>query len=196
MVGLGNMGIKMATKVKIPGVSASEGMRQMGPLPSGDYLLKCTKVDTKDKSGMDEVVVGTTFQVSSEVLGCEKLPPTENPRDYVGRTFVDFIFVMSPNHPKYSDVTAGGSQIGMIGVGTLKSWLNVCKVPIKNDEFDEKKAVGKWFEVRIGTRSYKDAQGQDREGNVVYEYRQHEDEQAVAESAPDEVSFEDDLITE
>lgn len=181
------------SKIKIPGVGSAEGMKQLGPLAPGEYLLKVTKVETKDKTDMEGVVTGTTFVVTSQVLGAEKLPPSESVRDYVDRPFTDFIFVMSPNHAKYADVAANGTQIGMIGVNTLKSWLVACGVTIKNDEFDESKAVGKWFEARIGTRPYKDATGQDRVGNTVYEYRVHTDESAE-ESAPDAVSFEDDII--
>lgn len=180
------------SKIKIPGVGSAEGMKQLGPLPPGEYLLKVTKVETKDKTD-NGLVTGTTFVVTSQVLGAEKLPPTEAVRDYVDRPFSDFIFVMSPNHAKYEDVATNGTQIGMIGVNTLKSWLVACGVVIKNDEFDESKAIGKWYEARIGTRPYKDREGNDRVGNQVYEYRVHEDE-AVADAAPDAVEFEDDII--
>jgi len=185
-------------KMKIPNVGASEGMRQMDftVFPPGEYLLKVTEVTTTDKEGDSGKVIGTTFQVSSEVLGAEKLPANENVRDYVGKTYVDFIFVMNENHPSYANVTKIGGIVGEIGLGSLKSFLDATGVKIVNDEFDETKAQGKWIEIRCGTRNWKDNQGNERHGNQVYEYKAHEDEVALADSKPDDVEFEDDIIEE
>ena len=181
-------------KIKIPGVGTSEGMRQMENtvFPPGNYLLKVTEIKTRDKADVAGTVVGTTFQISSEVLGAENLPASENVRDYAGKTYTDFIFVMSPDHPSYANETKIGGTVGEIGISQLKSFLDASGVKIKNDEFDETKAVGSWIEVRVGTRSYKDKDGNDRTGNQVYEYAPHVDEKAVAESTPDEVDFDDD----
>lgn len=181
-------------KMKIPGIGASEGMRQMNMVfPPGEYLLKITDVTTTDKD-VDGVITGVTFQIQGEVLGAENLPANENPRTYVGRTYTDFIFVMSPDHPKYANETKTGGTVGEIGIANLKSFLDAAGVPIKGDEFDETKAKGKWIEIRCGTKKWTDNQGQEKTGNQVYEYRPHVDETAAAEAAPDDVSFEDDLI--
>ena len=182
------------SRIKIPGVGASEGMREMSNFvfPPGNYLLKVTDIETRDKEGVGGAVIGTTFQVKSEVLGAENLPASENVRDLVGKTYVDFIFVMSPDHPSYANETKIGGIVGEIGISQLKSFLDATGVKIKNDEFDEKKAIGSWIEVRVGSRTYKDKDGNDRTSNQVYEYTAHVDEKAVAESTPDEVEFDDD----
>ena len=181
-------------KIKIPNISKSEGMRQMENLvfPPGDYLLKITDIKVTDKVGEDDTVVGTSFQIISEVLGAENLPAGEDIRKYVGKNFRDFIFVMSPEHPKYDVETSVGGTIGSIGVAQMKSFLDATGVKIVNDEFDEKKAIGAWIETRVGVRSYKDKDGVDRKGNQVYSYAPHVDEQKVAESTPDDVEFDDD----
>lgn len=183
-------------KMRIPGVGASEGMREMNfvPFPPGDYLLKVKDIDSKDKEGTDGKVVGVTFEVTSEVLGGENLPSNEDIRDWVGKDYKDFIFVMTPDHPSYANTTKVGGIVGEIGLASLKSFLTASGVKIVKDEFDEKKAVGSWIEVTVGTNKYKDKNGNDRVGNQVYSYRPHEDETASAESAPDDVTFEDDLI--
>ena len=182
-------------KIKIPGVSASEGMRQMNfVFPPGEYLLKITGVEVTDKTNLEDVVVGQTFQIQGEVLGGENLPSSENVKDYVGRTYTDFIFVMTPDHPSYAKETKTGGTVGEIGLGSLKSFLDAAGVAIKNDEFDEKKAINKWIEIRCGTRKWNDNDGNERTGNQVYEYRPHVDEEKEAAATPDAVVFEDDDI--
>jgi hypothetical protein len=180
-------------KFKLPGISTSEGMKQMDytTFPQGEYLLKIEEVTVADKTEGD-TVLGTTFTIKSKVLGADKLPANENVRDYVDKTYTDFIFVMAPAHPSYSNTTKIGGTVGAIGLSALKSFLDAAGVKIdKNDEFDEQKAVGKWIEVRVGVRGWKDQQGVDRKGNQVYEYRAHVDEAEVAETVP-AVTFEDD----
>lgn len=184
------------SKVRLPGIGKSEGMREMDftVFPQGDYLLKVTSVEAADKT-VEDVVTGTTFTVKSEVLGAENLPANENVRDYVGKTYTDFIFVMSPDHPSYANVTKIGGTVGEIGLASLKSFLDATNVKIVKDEFDEGKAVGSWIEVRVGIRKWKDNNGQDRTGNQVYSYKPHVDETAEAEATPDAVVFEDDDIS-
>ena len=182
------------SKVKLPGIGKSEGMREMDftVFPNGEYLLKVTSVEASDKT-VDDVVTGTTFTIKSEVLGAENLPANENVRDYVGKTYTDLIFVMSPDHPAYANVTKIGGTVGEIGLAALKSFLDAAGVKIIKDEFDESKAVGSWIEIRAGVRSWKDQQGQERTGNQVYAYKPHVDETAEAEATPDAVVFEDDV---
>ncbi len=185
----------MSSKVRIPGIGKSEGMREMDftVFPQGNYLLKVTDTETKDKE-FNGVITGTTFTIKSEVLGGENLPANENVRDYVGKTYTDFIFVMSPDHPSYANVTKIGGIVGEIGLASLKSFLDSANVKIKDDEFDESKAVGAWIEVQVGTRSWKDKDGNDKTGNQVYSYKAHVDESAEAEATPDAVVFEDDDV--
>lgn len=183
------------SKVRIPGVGKSEGMieGQFKPFPKGDYLIKVKSIEVEDKEGPGGDVVGVNFAVVSEVLGCENLPKNENPREYVGKEYRNWIFVMSPAHPSYANVTKIGGTVGEIGLASLKSFLDSAGVKIVKDEFDEQKAIGSWIEISVGPDSYVDNKtGEKRESNRIYSFKAHTDETAEAEATADVVVFEDD----
>jgi len=161
---------------KVQSLSTSDGMRApFVPLAPADYLLKVVATEQNDKDEAQGVKVGTTFMFESVVENVQNLPEGIEKGEVVGKTFKDFIFIMGPNHPKYSDVTKYGSPIAMIAVDTLKSFLDAVRVPIKDDAFNEKLAVGRYFEATISLDSYKDRNGKDRDTNRVDAYRLAED---------------------
>lgn len=179
---------------KVPGLSQSEGRAVFEPLPKAEYLLKVTAIETKDKDD-NGVITGTTFIVDSIVENAENLPAGVDKSEVVGKSLRDWIFVMSPEHPKYNDVTKSGGTIGMIGVDGLKSFLMAVRVEIRADGFNEQACVGRFYEASVGTRNFKDKQGNDKVGNTVDVYRPAEEvgSTSVVDDADVPDDFEDDL---
>ena len=185
------------SKHSIPGLGASEGQKagSFTIFPKGEYLMKVQAITINKKEDMaTKKLVGQTFVVQSIVENCEKLPANEDKRDYIGKSFTDFIFVMTPDHPSYNNDTTSG-KVGMIGVDTLKSFLTASNNPIKGDAFNEQKSVGAYVEMSIGVRKRKDQDGNMVDANRVWEYRVANIGGSEEEIADGE-SFEDDLIEE
>lgn len=178
---------------QVPGLANSTGMTVFEPLPAGEYLLKVVALETTDKVE-GNTVVGTTFAYESVVENADNLPEGTEKSDVVGRSFKDFIFVMTPDHPKYNEKTKRGTPMGMIGVDTLKSFLDSVGVAIRADGFNEKAPIGRYFEATVGTRTYKDKTGADRTGNQINAYRPAGDVGSASETdAEIPAGFEDDL---
>lgn len=156
-------------RFKVPGLSDSKGMTTFQPLPPANYLFKVTEIESKDNENEEGEVVGTNLIISSIVENAQNLPKGVDIGEVVGRSFKDFIFIMKPAHPKYNEISSAGTQIGMIGVDAVKSFLDSVGVPVKADGFNEQACVGKYFEADVAQRTYT-SKGEERKGNKVNAY--------------------------
>lgn len=180
-------------KFSISGLGSSEGMRDNSftIFPPGEYLFKVSEISINKKEDMmTKKHVGDTFVVKSIVENCEGLPASEDKKNFIGKTYVDFIFVMTPDHPSYAKEIDSGT-VGMIGVDTLKSFLDATGNPIQGDSFNEQKSVNKYFEASIGMRKRKDKDGNMIDANKVWAYRSNEDK---VEATEEVAEFDEDII--
>lgn len=181
---------------KVPGLAASQGRQEFKPLPPGEYLLKVTEIETESKMDSDNNVTGMNFIVSSMVENAQNLPDGTEKGEVIGKVLKEWIYIMGPENPRYSESTKSGGTLGQIGVDQLKSFLNAVSVPVKADGFNEKACVGKFYEVTLELDSYKDkTTGKERISNNVKAYRKADDvggTEVVADAdIPDD--FDDDF---
>ena len=170
----------MATK--IIGLSKSEGMKQFSfVLPEGDYLLVIEDVEIEGKKDASGKLIAYNYKINCIVDNAENLPDGVSADEVIGKSYTEFLYVMTPEHPKFSNPTKSGSVVGMIGIDRLKSFLDACAITIKKDTFNEKKLKGAAFEATVGLREYKDKEGKKREGNKINEYRLCAEEEAEEE---------------
>ncbi len=193
--------------VKLAGLASQKGDMKKGSytlFPVGDYLLTAESFTTEivkddEKAIKKGKAIAVNVSVVSVVGECENLPANEDGDSYIGKKFTDRIYVMTPNHVKYANDTAGDGTVGDIGLNALKSFLNAVGVKVsKENAFNEKAIPGKDFEVTMGTNTYDSKRsGKKQTGNQVNEYRVAEEaveeEEEVDEVEGEEVDDDSDL---
>ena len=197
-------------KHTLPGLSKMKGDQQgYTLLPPGEYLMEVQglKVQEKYENNADPTEnpnakhIAWTYRFRSKVLNGQNLPPTVAIENYLGKTFFDSIYIMTPEHPKYNDPTDSG-KVGDIGLNTLKAFLNTLGVKVTADGFNDKACEGKQFEVLLAVQGFTKRDGTPGKPNSVVEYRKADEESGGVEdeevmALPDDGSdFVDDLLDE